>query len=89
MAEITFASAINDALHIAMQSDESVICYGLGVTDPKAIFGTTAGLEEQFGSSRVFDTPTSENAMTGIGVGAAIGGLKPVMVHQRLDFFSK
>lgn len=87
MAEITFASAINDALHIAMQSDESVICYGLGVTDPKAIFGTTAGLEEQFGSSRVFDTPTSENAMTGIGVGAAIGGFKPVMVHQRLDFF--
>jgi len=87
MAEVTFAAAINQALHTAMEIDKSVICYGLGATDPKAIFGTTLGLEDQFGSSRVFDTPTSENAMTGIGVGAALGGFKPVMVHQRLDFF--
>ena len=87
MAEITFASAINDAIHTAMQNDSSVICYGLGATDPKAIFGTTAGLVDRFGSSRVFDTPTSENGMTGIGIGAAIGGIKTVMTHQRLDFF--
>jgi len=87
MAEVTFATAINQALHTAMEIDNSVICYGLGATDPKAIFGTTSGLENRFGSSRVFDTPTSENAMTGIGVGAAVGGFKPVMVHQRLDFF--
>ncbi len=87
MAEITFAAAINEALHLAMDIDDSVICYGLGATDPKAIFGTTAGLADRFGLNRVFDTPTSENAMTGIGVGAAIGGSRPVMVHQRLDFF--
>lgn len=84
---ITFASAVNEALSEAMAKDESVLCYGLGVTDPKAIFGTTAGLEAQFGHNRVFDMPTSENAMTGVAIGAALGGLRPVMTHQRLDFF--
>jgi pyruvate dehydrogenase E1 component beta subunit len=70
-----------------MREDSSVICFGLGVTDPGGVFGTTLGLEKAFGSERVFDMPTSENAMTGIAVGAAIAGLKPVMTHQRLDFF--
>ena len=40
-----------------------------------------------YGFERVFDTPTSENAMTGVGIGAALNGIRPVMVHQRLDFF--
>jgi pyruvate/2-oxoglutarate/acetoin dehydrogenase E1 component len=83
---ITFANAINDALNEAMAIDESVICYGLGVPDPKGVFGTTLGLQEKFGSDRVFDMPTAENAMTGIGIGAALYGLRPVMTHQRLDF---
>ena len=64
-----------------------VICYGLGATDPKGIFGTTLGLEKKFGKERVFDMPTSENAMTGVAIGAAIGGYKTIMTHQRLDFF--
>ena len=87
MTQTTFTQAINEALHEAMILDNSVICYGLGVTDPKAIFGTTAGLEQKFGKNRVFDMPTSENAMTGIAIGAALNGIKPVMTHQRLDFF--
>jgi pyruvate/2-oxoglutarate/acetoin dehydrogenase E1 component len=87
MAQKKFSTAINEALHLAMEMDASVICYGLGVTDPKAVFGTTAGLEKRFGSERVFDMPTSENAMTGVAVGAALDGIKPVMTHQRLDFF--
>jgi pyruvate dehydrogenase E1 component beta subunit len=81
------AEAINDALATAMAADPAVICYGLGVTDPKGVFGTTSGLEARFGAARVFDMPTSENAMTGVAIGAAMGGLKPVMTHQRLDFF--
>lgn len=81
------AAAIHEALQLAMTQDPSVICYGLGVDDPKAIFGTTAGLQDQFGPRRVFDMPTSENAMTGIGIGAALMGARPVMCHQRLDFF--
>ena len=87
MAELTFSKAINQALHEAMTLDSSVICYGLGVTDPKAVFGTTDGLEARFGSARVFDMPTSENAMTGVAIGAALDGIKVVMTHQRLDFF--
>ncbi len=84
--QATFSEAINKALHDSMQASESVICYGLGADDPKRIFNTMVGLKETFGD-RVFDTPTSENAMTGIGIGAALTGLRPVMTHQRVDFF--
>jgi len=85
--KITYSSAVNEALHEAMGQDKSVICYGLGVDDPKGVFGTTVGLKEKFGPQRVFDMPTSENAMTGIAIGAALNGIRPVMTHQRLDFF--
>ncbi len=87
MTQKNFITAINEALHLAMQIDESVICYGLGVTDPKAVFGTTEKLEARFGSKRVFDMPTSENAMTGVAIGAALNGIKSVVTHQRIDFF--
>jgi pyruvate dehydrogenase E1 component beta subunit len=83
----TFRDGIRLATRDAMAADPSVICTGLGVTDPGGVFGTTAGLLAEFGPDRVFDGPTSENAMTGVGVGAALAGLKPVMSHQRLDFF--
>lgn len=83
---ITYAEAIREALDQAMEADERVIVYGLGVDDPKAIFGTTAGLQK-YGNGRLFDMPTSENGMTGVAIGAALGGLRPVMVHQRLEFF--
>ena len=87
MRNITFAQAINEALHLAMQKDENMLIYGLGVPDPKAIFGTTSGLQEQFGKQRVFDMPCSENAMTGISIGAALNGVRSVVTHQRFDFF--
>ncbi len=87
MRKLSFSKAINEALSVAMASDKSVLCFGLGTDDPKGIFGTTLGLKEKFGELRVFDTPTSENAMTGIAIGAALDGMRPVMSHQRLDFF--
>lgn len=86
MNTITFAQAIRDALAHALEIDEKVIVYGLGVPDPKGVFGTTIGLQQVFGDRRVFDMPTAENAMTGVGIGAAIGGFRPVLTHQRLDF---
>ena len=85
MRKISFAESINEAIALAMRQSENVITYGLGVPDPKGVFGTTLNLQEEFGPERVFDTPTSENAMTGIGIGAAINGLIPIMVHQRVD----
>ena len=84
---LTYSQAINEALVQAMKMDESVICYGLGVPDPKCVFGTTHGLQERFGEARVFDMPASENAMTGVAIGASLNGIRPVMTHQRLDFF--
>ena len=85
--KFTFASAINNALHISMQKDKKMLCYGLGVTDPKNLFNTTSNLEKKFGSERVFDIPTSENGITGIAIGAALNGIRSVVTHQRLDFF--
>ena len=84
---VNYVKAVNEALHIAMESDAKVITFGLGVDDPKCIFGTTAGLKEKFGSERVFDMPVSENALTGVAIGASLNGIRPVMSHQRLDFF--
>ncbi|HEY9765762.1 MAG TPA: alpha-ketoacid dehydrogenase subunit beta, partial [Chroococcales cyanobacterium] len=84
--ELTYSQAINEALDQALERDPSVYLIGEGVPDPKGIFGTTLGLQEKFGSARVMDMPLSENGMTGVAVGSALMGLRPVMVHQRLDF---
>ena len=84
---LSYADAINEAMVVAMRADDAVICYGLGVDDPKGIFGTTLGLQQEFGYERVFDMPVAENAMTGVAIGAALNGIRPVMTHQRLDFF--
>lgn len=84
--DITFAAAIREGLDQAMEKDARVIVIGEGVPDPKAIFDTTAGLRAKYGERRVFDMPLAENGMTGICIGAALSGLRPVMVHQRVDF---
>ena len=62
---IKFKDSINLALDHSLRSNNRLICFGLGVTDPKGVIGTTLGLEKSFGKKRVFDIPTSENAMTG------------------------
>ncbi len=87
MRQINFSKAINEAYIEAMQLNNNVIAYGLGIDDPKGIFGTTLGLKELFGEARVFDMPTAENAMTGVAIGASLNGIRPVMCHQRIDFF--
>lgn len=84
--QLTFAQAIREGLDQAMARDPSVLVIGEGVPDPKAIFGTTAGLREKYGAARVFDMPLAENGLTGICIGAAMSGMRPVMVHQRIDF---
>ncbi|MCH9609769.1 MAG: Acetoin:2,6-dichlorophenolindophenol oxidoreductase subunit beta [Chlamydiales bacterium] len=85
--ELKLSQAINEATDQLMEIDENVYLMGLGVPDPKGVFGTTSNLQEKYGPDRVLDMPVSENAMTGIAVGSAITGMRPVMVHQRVDFF--
>lgn len=84
---LKFFEAIREATDQAMAADQNVYIMGLGVPDPKGIFGTTSGLLEKYGEERVLDMPTSENAMTGIAIGSAIAGMRPIMTHQRVDFF--
>ncbi|MDC0498841.1 alpha-ketoacid dehydrogenase subunit beta [Alphaproteobacteria bacterium] len=84
--KILYSQAINEALFQSMQNDKNVIIMGLGVDDPKRIFGTTNNLIEKFGNDRVFDMPTSENGMTGFAIGAALTKLRPVLCHQRVEF---
>jgi len=84
--EITFADALKEVTIESMKEDPSVLLFGLGVPDPKGVFGTTSGIQELFGEDRVFDTPLSENAMTGFAIGLALSGNRPILTHQRLDF---
>jgi len=83
---LTYAEALREATEQEMARDPSVIVLGLGVKDHPFIYGTTFGLATKFGASRVFNTPLSEEAMTGVAIGAAMAGLRPIHVHIRMDF---
>jgi len=83
---LTYAEAIHEATEQEMARDSSVILLGQGIDDFKGFYGTTKGLAEKFGSERVFDTPLSEDAMTGVAIGAALAGLRPIHIHIRMDF---
>jgi len=83
---LSYAEAVSEAMGIALQVFPTAYVIGLGATDPAGIFGTTKGLAEVYGTHRVFDMPISENAVSGIVLGSAIDGMRPILTHQRLDF---
>lgn len=86
MSLITYREALAGSMRDALKTNPRSLVYGLCVTDHTGIFGTTLGLEKDFGPERVFDTPLSEDAMTGFAVGAGLGGLYPIHIHIRCDF---
>jgi len=83
---MTYSLAINEALHQAMEADPVVFIIGQGVKSPWYVGNTAQGLLDRFGPARVIDTPVSENAVTGAAVGAAVAGMRPIVVHPRMDF---
>ncbi len=83
---MTYREALNLAMVKEMEADPTVFVFGLDVPDHKRIFGSTRDLVEKFGLSRCMGTPLSEDAMTGVALGAAISGLRPILVHIRADF---
>jgi pyruvate/2-oxoglutarate/acetoin dehydrogenase E1 component len=86
MRKLSYSLAINEALHQLMAEDPSVFLIGQGVKSPWYVGNTCRGLLEKFGPRRGIDTPVSENAVNGAAVGAALAGMRPVVVHPRVDF---
>ncbi len=86
MREISFAQAINEALHEEMQRDESILLVGEDVGRAGGVYKITQGLYEAFGEERVLDSPISEAGITGLGVGAALSGQRPVVEIMFGDF---
>lgn len=84
--ELAYVDALREAVAQEMRRDPDVFVFGLDVDDHKAIQGSTRGLVQEFGPERVFGTPLSEDAMTGVAIGAAMAGMRPIHVHIRMDF---
>lgn len=88
MRTITYLEALREALHFKMQEDESVFLLGEDIGTYGGAFGVTAGLLDEFGTERVRDTPISELGITGVAVGAALTGMRPVVDIQFSDFLT-
>jgi pyruvate dehydrogenase E1 component beta subunit len=81
-----FSDAVNEALSQAMEMCPDVVVMGQLVDYKPGVFGTTKGLADRFGAGRVMDVPVAENMMTFSAIGSSLTGIRPVIVHQRLDF---
>lgn len=86
MAVMTYRDAVKRALDEEMARDEDVIFFGEDVAKAGGVFKVTPGLYEKYGPVRVRDTPISENAIIGAGIGAAVTGLRPVVELMFADF---
>src|SRR5437763_13525902 len=86
MAEMRYRDALNAALREELQRDERVVLMGEDIGVFGGAFKVTSGLLEEFGERRVRDTPISENAIVGLGVGAAMTGLRPVVELMTINF---
>jgi pyruvate/2-oxoglutarate/acetoin dehydrogenase E1 component len=86
--KLEFRVAIRDAIAEEMERDESVIFFGEDIGEAGGVFKATPGLYEQFGETRVFDTPISELALAGAAFGSAVTGLRPVFEIMFGDFMA-
>jgi 2-oxoisovalerate dehydrogenase E1 component beta subunit len=86
MATITYLDAIRLAMKDEMERDENVFVLGEDVGLKGGVFGTTKGLHAQFGEDRVMDTPLAESAISGVAIGAAMYGMRPIAEMQYSDF---
>ena len=86
MPELRYFEAVNQALHEEMERDESVFIFGEDVGLVGGTFRATEGLMAEFGARRVRDTPIAEAAIVGIGIGAALGGMRPVAELMTMNF---
>ena len=84
--ELTYLAAFNEGLRQVMSEDPDVFVAGEDVGIQGGVFGAFAGLADEFGVRRAVDTPISEQAIVGLGIGAAVAGLRPVVDLMFMDF---
>jgi pyruvate/2-oxoglutarate/acetoin dehydrogenase E1 component len=88
MPELTYREAVRDALSSAMRADEDVFLMGEDIAEMGGSMGVTQGMLEEFGRERVRNTPISEMAIVGTGIGAAMQGMRPVVEIMYQDFLT-
>ena len=86
MRKLDYLDAIREGMQQLMQNNDNVFVFGEGIDIASGPFGVPLNLASEFGEERIFDVPLSEAANTGVGIGAAINGMRPIMIHFRLDF---
>ena len=86
MTVLRYREALNQAIREEMEADENVFIMGEDIAVFQGAFKVTQGLLEEFGERRVRDTPISENTIVGVGVGAAMGGLRPIVELMTINF---
>ena len=86
MAQMTYMEALRDGMRMEMRRDRNVFLAGEDVGFFGGCFGQTAGLFDEFGKERVVDTPITETAILGLGVGSAAAGLRPIVELMFMDF---
>jgi len=86
MRRLTYAQAIREAHAQMLRDDPRVFVIGQGLWSPWYAGTSLEGLDREFGRDRMVDSPVSENAVTGLAVGAALAGMRPIVFHPRMDF---
>lgn len=86
MATMTLIDAVNDAMKTEMRNDDRVVLFGEDVGKKGGVFLASAGIQDEFGEERCFDTPLSECGIIGAAVGMAVYGMRPIAEIQFLDF---
>ena len=84
--KLSYVMAFNEAVRQSMEADPDVFCAGEDIGAFGGVFGSFGGLQAQFGEKRVVDTPISEQAIIGLGVGASVTGLRPIVDLMFMDF---
>ena len=88
MPELTYREAIRDAMSEAMRRDEDVFIMGEDIAEMGGSMGVTQGMLDEFGPDRVRNTPISEMAIVGAGIGAAVAGMRPIVEIMYQDFMT-
>jgi len=86
MRSLNYAQAIREAHAQLLARDARVFVVGQGLWSPWYAGASLEGLDREFGRARILDSPVSENAVTGLAIGAALAGMRPIVFHPRMDF---